>query len=154
MAVQIKQGAGNPAIVLVTGILSILPAFRLGFVILVSRKLQFWVGISVTPRLGDRDQDCWGRQEQRGDEDVQGRRYRGGGGPNDVTSTESWPEPVKKLAGRGRNIGVIYAPGPAYAGWTMKKNKFTRREQVHPNYRAIHLAELEEKRRREGLLAA
>jgi hypothetical protein len=72
----------------------------------------------------------------------------------DVTSTESWPEPVRKLAGPERNNAVIHAPGPPYAGWTMKKNKFTRREQFRPNYRAIHLAELEEKRRQEGLMDA
>jgi hypothetical protein len=72
----------------------------------------------------------------------------------DVTSTESWPEPARKLAGPGRKIGVVSAPGSAYAGWTTKKNKFTRRKQVRPNYRAIHLAELEEKRRQEDLMDA
>ncbi|KAK3294273.1 uncharacterized protein B0H64DRAFT_400275 [Chaetomium fimeti] len=68
-----------------------------------------------------------------------------------ATSPASWPESVKKLAGRGRNIGVVYNSGPPYAGWTPKKNKFTRRESdhtVYPNYRAMHLAEAEEKRKK------
>lgn len=70
----------------------------------------------------------------------------------DPTSPASWPEKVRKLAGRGRNIGVVYNAGSPYAGWTMKKNKFTRRERDHPNYRAMHL---EEKRKREeGLMTA
>ncbi|KAH6856025.1 hypothetical protein B0I37DRAFT_66932 [Chaetomium sp. MPI-CAGE-AT-0009] len=87
------------------------------------------------------------------------RMFEGGGVVledhlSDSTSTASWPEPVRKLAGRGRNIGVVYNAGPPYAGWTMKKNKFTRRETDRPNYRVMHLAEAEEKRRKQAAAAS
>jgi hypothetical protein len=41
--------------------------------------------------------------------------------------------------------------GNYYTGWTPKQGKFTRRESNMPNYRALRLAEAEEKRRKEGV---